>query len=151
MESKNPVDAILDFAIEREDESYKFYTDLSHLVEKPEMREVFERFAKEEKGHKEKLLGIKRGKLLLPSAKKVTDLKIAEYVVDAQMSPDMDYQQALIVAMKKEKASFRLYTNLAATVDDANLSEVFQALAQEEAKHKLRFEIEYDDNILSDN
>jgi rubrerythrin len=151
MEKANSVDAILDFAIEREQESYEFYTNLAQVVEKSEMRQVFERFAKEEQGHKEKLLGIKRGKVMLPAAKKIVDLKIADYVVDIEINSDMDYQQALIVAMKKEKAAFRLYTNLASIVDDPNLSTVFQALAQEEAKHKLRFEIEYDDNILSEN
>ena len=151
MENANSVDAILDFAIEREQESFEFYTNLAHVIEKSEMRQVFERFAKEEQGHKEKLLGIKRGKVMMPAAKKIVDLKIADYVVDIEISSDMDYQQALIVAMKKEKAAFRLYTNLANIVDDPNLSTVFQALAQEEAKHKLRFEIEYDDNILSEN
>ena len=96
-------------------------------------------------------MGIKRGKVLLPSARKITDLKIADYVVDTELSTDMDYQQALIVAMKREKAAFSLYTNLSGIVDDPKLSAVFQALAQEEAKHKLRFEIEYDQNILSEN
>jgi rubrerythrin len=151
MEKITSVDAILDFAIEREEESHRFYTNLAHIIEKPEMRKIFEQFAKEELGHKEKLLGIKRGKLMLPAAKKVTDLKIADYVVDVAVGSDMSYQEALIVAMKKEKAAFRLYTNLANIVDDHNLSSVFQALAQEEAKHKLRFEIEYDENILTDN
>jgi len=31
------------------------------------------------------------------------------------------------------------------------LSEFFSSLAQEEAKHKLRFEIEYDQHILTEN
>ena len=144
MENTNSVEAILDFAIEREQEAVDFYTNLASTVKKPEMKEVFEHFAHEEKGHKDKLLGIKRGKT-------IQDLKISDYVVDVEASPDMDYQQALILAMKKEKAAFRLYTNLASMVDDPNLSMVFQSLAQEEAKHKLRFEIEYDENIMQDN
>jgi rubrerythrin len=151
MSTVSSVDAILDFAIEREEESYKFYTDLASKSTKSEMRQVFQQFAREEMGHKERLLGIKRGKTLLPSAKKVMDLKIADYVVDVEVGPDLDYQQALIVAMKKEKASFRLYTHLAAATEDPDLSAVFQALAQEEAKHKLRFGIEYDQNILAEN
>jgi rubrerythrin len=53
--------------------------------------------------------------------------------------------------MKKEKAAFKLYTDLATSVSDENLRSVFKMLAQEEAKHKLRFEIEYDENILSEN
>ena len=53
--------------------------------------------------------------------------------------------------MKKEKKAFRLYTNLAETCGDDNLEKVFLGLAQEEAKHKLRFEIEYDDYIMTEN
>ena len=51
-------------------------------------------------------------------------------------------------AMKEEKAAFRLYSDLADRTDNAAAKEVLLMLAQEEAKHKLRFEIEYDDNIL---
>ncbi|TKJ47072.1 hypothetical protein CEE34_05720, partial [Candidatus Aerophobetes bacterium Ae_b3a] len=87
----------------------------------PEMKEVFEHFAHEEKGHKDKLLGIKRGKIVFPRQKTIQDLRIADYVVDVEASSDMNYQQALILAMKKEKAAFRLYTNLANMIDDPNL------------------------------
>jgi rubrerythrin len=60
----------------------------------------------------------------------------------------MTYQEALLFAMKAEKAAFVLYTKLAEVTSDAGLQRVFRNLAQEEAKHKLRFEIEYDDHIL---
>ena len=42
-------------------------------------------------------------------------------------------------------------TDLAALADDAELKAIFEALAQEEAKHKLRFEVEYDERILIEN
>jgi len=53
--------------------------------------------------------------------------------------------------MKEEKSAFKLYSDLAARTDDVSTREIFLSLAQEEAKHKLRFEIEYDDNILREN
>ena len=81
----------------------------------------------------------------------VLDLKMADYLVAGEVSGDMDYQQALIMAMKKEKAAFRLYSDLADRVADGALRTLFLGLAQEEAKHKLRFEVEYDDVILRDN
>jgi len=84
-------------------------------------------------------------------AKKVMDLKIGDYLIDVETGPNLDYQEALIVAMKKEKAAFKLYTDLAAVTDYENLRSTFLLLAQEEAKHKLRFEVEYDDYVLSDN
>ena len=58
---------------------------------------------------------------------------------------------ALILAMKKEKAAFQLYTDLAAETEDPEVKAIFEGLAQEEAKHKLRFEVEYDDMILTEN
>ncbi len=61
---------------------------------------------------------------------------------------DTSYQDIPILAMKKEKAAFKLYMDLHETVDDADLKSLMLALAQEEAKHKLRFEIEYDDNFM---
>jgi rubrerythrin len=151
MDVMKSVDAILDFAVAREEESAEFYTNMAAKVENIVMCKVFQEFAREEQGHKAKLLAIKQGKLLLPAARKVADLKIADYVVDVVPNPEMNYQQALILAMKKEKASFMLYTQLAETTDDANLRATFSALAQEEAKHKLRFEIEYDENVLTEN
>jgi rubrerythrin len=53
--------------------------------------------------------------------------------------------------MKREKAAYRLYLDLAAVAEAEELTETFLWLAQEEAKHKLRFEIEYDDQVLKDN
>lgn len=145
------VDEILDFAIEKEEEAVQFYTDLAAKMDMPHVRKMFEGFAGEERGHKAKLQRIKEGKLLAPAAEKVMDLKIADYSVEVETKPDMDYQDALILAMRKEKAAFRLYTDLAAKTDDENLRTSFQILAQEEAKHKLRFEIEYDEHVLTDN
>jgi rubrerythrin len=151
MKEWNSIDEVLDFAIEGEEESFQFYTRLAERAEKPWMRDVFEGFAREEQGHKTKLIAIKQGHRELPPPAKVQDLKIGDYLVDQKPDPELDYQQALILAMKKEKAAFRLYTDLAKLAPEESLRQTFQALAEEEAKHKLRFEIEYDDNILKHN
>ena len=115
------------------------------------MSEIFKSFAQEEMGHKKKLIDIKAGKRLLAAESKVLDLKIGDYLVDVKPSADMDYQQALVVAMKKEKKAFKMYIDLSAATEDENLKTTFLSLAQEEAKHKLRFEIEYDEFVLTDN
>ena len=151
MKQWNSVGEILDFAIVNEQEAHGFYDDLAGKMDRPWMSQIFKNFAKEELGHKKKLEDIKAGKKWGPSEKKALDLQIGDYLVADQASPQMDYQQALILAMKKEKKAFKLYTNLAETCGDANLENVFLALAQEEAKHKLRFEIEYDDYIMTEN
>lgn len=142
---------ILDFAISEEEAAAQFYTDLAAKMDRAWMRQVFEEFANEEKGHKEKLLNVKEGKLLLSAEAKVIDLKIGDYLVDVEPEGELDYQKALILAMKKEKAAFKLYSDLAATTDDSNLNNLLLSIAQEEAKHKLRFELEYDEHFLAQN
>ena len=151
MKPFSSVDEILDFAIGKEEEAAQLYTSLARQTEKSWMRQVFEEFASEEQGHKAKLLAIKEGKRLLPAAEKVMDLKIGDYLMDIGASSGLDYQEALVLAMKEEKAAFRLYSDLATATDDEALRATLLALAQEEAKHKLRFEIEYDEQILAGN
>ena len=80
----------------------------------------------------------------------MADLRIADYIVEAEPGPDMDYQNALALAMKQEKAAFRLYLDLANQVTNKEQKSLFLSLAREEAKHKLRFEIEYDAMVLKE-
>ena len=144
-------DEALEFAIQREQEAHDWYMNLAAVVQRSGMRGVFEQFAGEELGHKARLEGIKRDRSLLPAETRVADLKIGDYLVEEEPTADMTYQSALILAMKKEKAAFKLYSDLAASIQDAGLRSMFQVLAQEEAKHKLRFETEYDDTVMKDN
>ena len=148
MEKFASVEEILDFAIHREEESIKFYTGLAHKTDNKQMSQVFTDFAREEQSHKKKLLAVKEGKRLMPAQQKIQNLKIGDYLVEVTPGPDVTYQEALIIAMKKEKAAFRLYHDLASSTDNPELSSFFLALSQEEATHKLRFEIEYDNHIL---
>ncbi len=147
----NSVDEILDYAIKREEGAVEFYSELAKSARNQSMKEVFEDFSNEEAGHKEKLKAIKSGKLLAGSSSRVVDLQIAESAPDVKPTADMTYQQALTVAMKREKESFKLYNDLALVTDDDAARGTLLMLAQEEAKHKLRFEIEYDEYVLKEN
>lgn len=152
MAEKVTVDAILDFAIEQEQRAADWYTDLAGKVKNVGMKDVFEQFAREERGHKAKLIDVKTGRAFLSSSdRQIPDLKISDYVVGEEPSADLDYQGALILAMKKEKAAFRLYTDLASRTDNQEIKGILLGLAQEEAKHKLRFELDYDEHVLTEN
>ncbi len=145
------INDVLDFAIKREQESVDFYTNLSVKARNEEMKNVFQEFAMEEVKHKARLQKIKDEGILEISDEKVQDLKISDYTVNITPSPNMSYEEALILAMNKEKAAYKLYMKLSTRVDNADLKEVFLSLAQEESKHKLRFEIEYDEYVLREN
>lgn len=151
MRTFESLDEILDFAIAEEEAAAAFYRELAAKMERRFMREVFESFASEEDGHKAKLLSVKHGTTPFTVKQAVFDLKIADYLVDVDVNPSdpgLDYQQALILAMKKEKGAFRLYTLLGEQAQEESFRALFLGLAQEEAKHKLRFELEYDEQFL---
>ncbi|ADK83954.1 Rubrerythrin [Desulfarculus baarsii DSM 2075] len=147
------VDQILDFAIEKEDQAVRFYTGLAAGMEKPWMRELFRDFADQELRHKTKLEEVRAGGQLRAAADKVADLRLADYLADVDVvdGGKMTYAEALNVAMKREKAAFKLYADLAAATDDQRLKDAFLSLAHEEAKHKLYLEVQYDETILTEN
>lgn len=151
MEEFKSIDDVLDFAINSEQEAVDFYTQLASQSSNEEMEKVFTQFAREEMGHKSRLMNIKETGAYEMRETQVKDLKIADYLVDVEPKPNMSYQEALIVAMKKEKSAFKLYMNLSEKAGNPEMKEVFLGLAQEESKHKLRFELEYDEFVLREN
>jgi rubrerythrin len=142
------IDEILDYAISKEEEAAALYIDLAERVDRPGMRAAFLEFAKEEEGHKKHLESIKAGDLPALTVRQVQGLGIAEHLTQPELTDNMTYAEALAFVIKAEQAAHELYTGLAETTDDPNLSAVFTALAGEEAKHKRRFELEYDEVVL---
>lgn len=145
------IDEVLDFAMSSEQEAVDFYNQLASQMKNQEIKEIFLDFAREEVSHKAKLQQIKTEKIFDFADERIQDLEIADYMVNIKPKPDMNYADALVLAMQKEKAAFRLYTKLAERSSDAEIKKVFQNLAMEESKHKLRFELEYDEHVMREN
>ena len=138
---------VLEFAIDRESEANQFYLALAEHVADENIRSMFLELAEEELEHKSRieLELIKEGKTT-DLDRKVPDFKIPELVgLDTVDEPkaDISYQEALTIAIQKEDTAVRVYYSLSRVVDDPASREVLLALIQEEAKHKLRFELEY--------
>lgn len=146
------INDILDFAIAREQSAVEFYNRLSKEVTNFEMSEVFIDFAKEEMQHKALLLKVKEEGNIAFEKQNVQDIKIADYINKEEVSSeDLNYVQALKLAMWREKAAHELYLKLARLVEQEKYKELFNHLANEELKHKSRFEKEYDDIVLREN
>ena len=144
------IDDILDFAIAEEQVAIDLYTSLAAKATNPAVRLTFEDFIKEETRHKEVLVKMRKEKHFDLHPLKVQEMKISDYTTKVKSSPDMTYAEALLFAMDKEKAAFKLYTSLANKVENPELKKAFQSLAQEESNHKLHFEVEYDEHVLSE-
>ena len=143
MEKFGSVSEVLDFAISREVEAHDFYIKLADMVERPEMAKVLSDLAAEETEHKTKLEAVKAGEIVIDE-EEVGNLGIADYVTDVEPHAKMDYVDLLVIGMKKEEKSCKLYADLASAARNQELKDIFLKVAQEERGHKLRFEVEYD-------
>jgi rubrerythrin len=142
------VEEILELAVAREEDAHIFLMALAARMVNPEMRKVFEELAAEELEHKARLELeiIKTGRVVKESRKKLYS-EANDYAEDVGSEIDMDYKDLLTMAMQKEESSFRLYVDLASRVVNEDAYEILLALAEEEVRHKMRFEMEYN-NIL---
>jgi rubrerythrin len=139
---------IIKFAIDKEIKSYNFYTKASKVAKFSGAKDLFSDLAKEEVGHRKMLEKLHLKKIAQAKIEKVPDLKISDYIVDAEFKPDMPYANILRMAIKMEERALKLYNNMNKSNQDENLKKLFSLLANEEAKHKLRLEKIYDDDIL---
>jgi rubrerythrin len=141
-------DDILVFAIEKEKEAVELYKKMSKLAKKPNVKAMFDEFVDEELTHVKVLEELDLDSLEGSPSGKVTDLKISDYLIDMEFKEDMVYQDALIFAMKREENAVKLYKYMLANAKDPKLIRLLEFMVNEEAKHKLRLETEYDDNVL---
>lgn len=138
---------VIAFAVMREEEARQFYTRLAGLAEDAFMKKVFMDFAEEEEKHRHILQtldagGLERifGNILEP----VNNLHLAESEPGPHAAAEeMDFREALLLAIKREDKSHHLYSLLAEWSDDEEISLLFIGLAREEAHHRLRIERAY--------
>jgi rubrerythrin len=148
MEFEN-LEAILDFAIEKELEAAEFYTKISREEAFSGAGKMFEEFAQEEQKHQQLLEDFKTKGLSASvedyKFKWISDIKRSNYVVDLEYHRGMGYNEILMLAMKREEKALQLYNDFLDKADSEESRTLFKLLCQEEAKHKLALETMYDD------
>jgi len=142
----------LKFALNMEEESIELYTSAKEKVMNPSSKVLLHDLASEEEKHKKKILEAMRDpenvREIGSLETKIPDLKIVDYLEDVSLSPDADYQQILIYAAKREKATHDFYMELAGKYLGKQIGRMFAKLAREELGHKYILEQEYDEVIL---
>jgi rubrerythrin len=143
MKNFNSIRDILNFAIEEELQAKMFYEKLADCVKKQDVKTAVKQFALDELRHKMRLEGVRDGDVTLQD-EEIGSLDIADSLRDVKPHAEMTYKELLAYAIKKEQRAFRFYSQLAKLAKNPIIREMFSHLAQEEAEHKLKLEIEYD-------
>jgi rubrerythrin len=148
----------LTIAIEKEQDSYKFYEKAMNTVQNPGIKGFFKWLMEEEIRHEDILTNF-RDKVLVEeelqsqdlAIKGINDLGIGKYLVPEDIDEDSGYQDALILAMKREEKAVLLFTDLEAATPHTQLKELLGKLKEEEVRHLKRLEQKYDEDILTEN
>ena len=155
MTTANPIREIIEMAIQREIEAHELYTRAAAMVEAPHFADLLRDLAAQELGHRRRLEALLAGDVFetvsQAQRKQVVDLKITDYLVAVPLNDRSDFQDILIVAGQREKASYELYTALAQVAETPESLQLFEYLAAEEAAHKNRVETMYEQYVYREN
>lgn len=143
----NSINDIVDYAIEKEIEAAEFYEEAAETIEMAGAREILKDYAAEERKHEQILKDLKENKARIDGYKfeKIQDIKRSDFLVEMTYRPDMNYEDLMRLAMKREEKANKLYLILAKSTDNEEHARFFTMLAQEELKHKNSLEKLYDD------
>jgi rubrerythrin len=139
---------VINFAIRREEEAAKSYGKLCRIAEDEAAKKLLADLQQEEKNHKRILQGLTKAKVRASATKDVKDLMISDYLVEEPLTPEMNFQDLLIFAAKKETKAVALYSDLAKKSMTKEQKALFEFLAKQEKTHKLRLELEYEKHVL---
>ena len=142
------VNDVIDFAIQKEEKAMEFYRECAERAKNPGLKEFFREMEAEEKGHRDMLKNLDSLNLDGVKLEKVENLKISDYLVEVTFSENGTYQEALIIAMKKEEKAMAFYGGWKDKCVNEKAAKLFQVLANEEEKHKRKLEKLYDEDIL---
>lgn len=138
---------ILRFALAKEVSSCQFYQDLSRLVTSPVSQGVFTALAKEEARHIEtvQLELFKLGYTVNAESPDLSEGDPDERLELDEEARTMSFLEAIRLAIIKERAAFRLFAELMALTGEGEARATLAELAEEEVRHILRLEKEYEE------
>ena len=148
---------ILKGTVRIEEESFQLYTAAQEKAKLLSPKSFLKELAETELQHKRKLNEDINNKTLIRSlgsqrGESSENLGIVDYMKDVgKLSEDADYQEILTYAAQREKKTHDYYISLARMFQKTRVGDMFQKLAEEELKHKIRIEKEYDDTLLREN
>ena len=136
---------VLQKAISKEIASQRLYLGLSQAMSQPSVRDAFLELYRQEQGHQRLLEQYLRGELCegALSRGETIDYKIAEYLEQPDISPDMELKDTFLLAANHEKFSHDFYWALAGIHAAGEVKRLLEELASQELQHKQRVETLY--------
>lgn len=139
----NNLKSIISFAIKNEVDAYKFYKDASAKVKDQYLKDIFAKLADDELEHKRFLEDFILSDMEEIQLDKFNDYKISETIDKPELTVDMDFADAIALAIKNEEEAMVMYEELSNLSLDKNGKDLFQGLMKMEQMHKAQLEYIY--------
>ncbi len=127
---------LVGFAVRKEIEAADFYRTMAERVDSVEIRDELSRLAKMEEGHRDKLERLNIGDTASGVLAGLGALKSANYETPGIPGPDLSRRQLLEIAIGREVAAWKLYSDMASLVPESMMRQLLANLAAEETSHR---------------
>jgi rubrerythrin len=140
----NSIEDVLNFAREKEQDAYDFYSEFAERMRDADMKELFRKLAKQEMRHKIAISEMLKGNIELGSHPRIKGLELEKVFNTTEESKSLAVENAMLLALEREQGSHKLYSDLALIVEDQELQSVFMGLAADELEHKASIQNAYE-------
>jgi len=126
-------------AIQWEVESRLLYLDLAQRLEDQAIKDACHELAQREYNRQKRLESYLRSGIE-ERAMDTVDYRIAEYLGQVKISPDMKVDEVFALTVNREQVSHEFYTGLAEIYPDGEVRKSFEEIASQELEDKQRVE-----------
>lgn len=143
----------LQIAIEAEIKAYNLYKETSEKVSSAGTKVMLLELADQELEHRKLLenIDLKGNYQKLGQSINRQSPGIAKFLVATELKEHASPQDVMIFAMKEEQKAYNFYIDLKNHFAGTELEDLFDRLATEERRHKIKLEEEYDEHFLKEN
>ena len=137
-------------AIDKEVESYTFYTATSERVKDKALKTIFKELAEQETMHRKTLQEYLSGAKKELKFDEVKDYHLSDIIESPTLSTEMKPLDGLKLAIKKEEEAKQMYEKLSEASTDSEQKKIFNELAKMELGHKARLEDIYTNTAFAE-
>lgn len=136
---------VLRFAIDLENQMIDAYTRFSQNKECESVLQLLQLYIEEDKLHRQSLENILNSGQFMLTDEQIAGLCKNDYKIRRDCDTFETFPEILAAIMDNEKMAFKFYYHISTLCEDRLLKLLFDSLAEDGSRHKLRFELVLDE------
>lgn len=149
---------MLMMALKKEENAHNFYVRAQGMTKLSNVKDLFEELAKMELEHKKVIQGYieelkSKGVEWDPAEDlgETDEVGFSKYLTKTELTEETSYQDALIIALKREERAYIMFGNFYRISKDEGVKNLFKRLMDDEIGHLKMIEERYEKDVMGDN